>query len=301
MTDNTRKAHVCPLCKCNKASDFHQLESFGYSVKYYQCSNCGLIFQDVNESQAGDPEFYKEIYRKIYQTSEAPTPKDLRIQQQRAENEVAFLIQNNVKSIKRALDIGASAGELLDTYRYKYACQVVGVEPGRLYREFAEARGIEMFESLEVLLAKDVKCFDLISMMHVLEHVNDPLEMLKGLRENLLTPDGHLLIEVPNFYAHDSFELAHLICFTKHSLIQLLESAGYDIVAVKSHGFPRSKLLNLYLTVLITPNHKEAKKFSVKLDRRVGLKRKIGFFYRRIVQKLFPGQAWLPTDFKGLN
>jgi len=300
MTDNTDKPHVCPLCKCVDAIEFHQLESFDYPVKYYQCSSCGLIFQDVNESQAGNPEFYKEIYRKIYQTSEAPTSKDLRIQQKRAENEVAFLRQNGVNTINKALDIGASAGELLDTYRKMYNCDVVGVEPGKLYREFSEARGIEMFASLDDLLAKDTMRFELISMMHVLEHLNDPLETLVSLRENLLSPDGYILIEVPNFYVHDSFELAHLTCFTKHSLIQMLKLAGYDIVVVKSHGYPRSKLLNLYLTILARPKLKEAELSSVNPDRLVKLKRKVGFLYRRILQKLFPGQAWLPADPKGM-
>lgn len=301
MTDNTGKPHVCLLCKCVNALEFHQMESFGYPVKYYQCSNCGLIFQDEAESQAGDPEFYKEIYRKIYQTSEAPTPKDLRIQQKRAVNEIAFLEQFGVSRVKRVLDIGASAGELLDTYRNKYSCQVVGVEPGRLYREYAEARGNEMFESLEALLAKKVARFDLISMMHVLEHLNDPLDTLIRLREKLLTPQGHLLIEVPNFYAHDSFELAHLTCFTKHSLIQTLKLAGYNIYAVKVHGYPRSKVLNLYLTILATPMHKGDTQYSIKPDRLVKFKRKLGLLYRKMIQKVFPKQAWLPTDPEGKN
>lgn len=157
-----------------------------------------------------------------------------------------------------------------------------------------------MFAAIDELMDEDTVRFDLISMMHVLEHLNDPLETLVKLRNNLLTSDGYILIEVPNFYAHDSYEIAHLTCFTKHSLIQTLRLAGYDIVAGKEHGFPRSKVLNLYLTILATPKRNERKGYSLKPDRMVRSKRRLGFLYRKIMQKLFPRHAWLPTDSEGL-
>ena len=113
--------------------------------------------------------------------------------------------------------------------------------------------GLKMYESLEELKASSPHRFDLVSLMHVLEHLADPVTSLRDIRESLMTPNGYLLIEVPNFYAHDSYELAHLACYTRHSLRQLLAQSGFKVVALRVHGFPRPELLNLYLTVLATP------------------------------------------------
>jgi 2-polyprenyl-3-methyl-5-hydroxy-6-metoxy-1,4-benzoquinol methylase len=291
--DNQR---ICPLCKSEHNSAFERIKSFGFALIYYQCSNCGLVFQSAAESQASGPTFYEETYRKVYQSSEAPTPKDIKIQQQRALNQVRRLKQFGVKDVRRALDVGASTGVLLDTIGSSFNAQTVGIEPGRVYRQFAEAKGLEMVASLEDLLEAKPERFDLISLMHVLEHLADPLETLIILRESLLTEEGYLLIEVPNFYAHDSYELAHLTCFTPHSLREMVRQAGYQVVREEKHGFPRSKILKLYLTILAKPVGDTPTLQSVKPESLVRLKRSTGMFYRKIMQKVVPGLVWLPTE-----
>jgi hypothetical protein len=97
---------------------------------------------------------------------------------------------------------------------------------------------------------------------------------------------------VPNFYAHDSYELAHLACYTPHTLREVLRQAGYDLVHFERHGVPRSGILNLYLTVLARPLA-QAAPVAVRPERSVSFKRKLAMLYRRLVQKLFPHRAWL--------
>jgi len=77
---------------------------------------------------------------------------------------------------------------------------------------------LTVYPSLDDLGQADGGRFDLVSMAHVLEHIPNPVEYLSDLRERYLTPDGWLLIEVPNLYAHDSFEIAHSIAFSSHTL-----------------------------------------------------------------------------------
>jgi 2-polyprenyl-3-methyl-5-hydroxy-6-metoxy-1,4-benzoquinol methylase len=295
MMNEMIKLHVCPLCKCTHAKEFHHTDSFGIRIMYYQCAACGFIFQDPNESQAADPEFYEQTYRKIYQDNESPTPKDLDIQRQRAEHTNSWLKANGIKYVKNVLDIGASAGVLLNQFRTNYGCSVSGVEPGKMYREFASTSGVKMVASLEELKASSPDRFDLVSLMHVLEHIPDPITGLRDIREGLMTSDGHLLIEVPNFYAHDSYELAHLACYTRHSLRQLLAEAGFKVIAMRTHGFPRSRLLKLYLTAFAKPASPDEVTLKVKPERFVALKRRLGMIYRRILQKFFPHLTWLPV------
>jgi len=284
----------CLLCGSDQKIIFARVESFTFPLVYYQCENCGLIYQSRKESQAANPEFYRTTYRRIYQESEEPTPKDLWVQEQRAQHLIDILTHHSKTTPERVLDIGSSAGVLLQQFQKSFGSDVVGVEPGDAYRAFADESGIEMKESIGALSASDHGKFDLVSMSHVLEHLTDPVEDLKRIKLELLKEDGTLLLEVPNFYAHDSYELAHLACYTPHTLREVLKQAGFRLVYLKRHGVPRSKILNLYLTVIAKVSPKVNGVPEINKDQCVGLKRNISMLYRRLMQKLFPHKAWLP-------
>jgi 2-polyprenyl-3-methyl-5-hydroxy-6-metoxy-1,4-benzoquinol methylase/predicted RNA-binding Zn-ribbon protein involved in translation (DUF1610 family) len=289
-------AFQCPLCGSKSQKIFQELKSFGLTVRYYQCLNCGLVFQNPAESQAGDPKFYAQAYRQVYQHSDQPTPKDLRQQRLRAEHASQFLKENGFRKLGRTLDIGASSGLFLETLRDHFGAQVNGVELGQAYREVAAAKGISMFESLEKLEESKPEKFEFVSLMHVLEHLNDPIEKLVEIREHLLDPSGFLLVEVPNFYAHDSFEIAHLTCFSPHTLKQCLAKAGYEIVRFQTHGLPRSRTLKLFLTVLARPAHENPSNFQMKPEHFVHIKRNIGMLWRKIMSRILPKITWLPLE-----
>lgn len=284
----------CLLCGSEHYEDFARVDSFGFPLVYFQCVDCELIYQSPDANQASDPGFYAEAYRQIYQSSVEPTPKDLWVQEHRAYALVSILQSLKIHPPERILDIGASTGVLLESFRNIFGGDVIGVEPGDAYRTHAEQRGIEMYPSIEKLVETNPPRFDLISMIHVLEHLADPVGVLKMIRTNLLKDSGVLLLEVPNFYAHDSYELAHLVCYTPHTTQQVLRQAGYHVFFFHRHGFPRSSVLNLYLTLLAQPLPDDAPLPPVKPDKWVKTKRQMGLYYRRAMQKLFPNQAWLP-------
>ena len=270
------------------------MNSFGFPLVYYQCDNCGLIFQSAKESRAADPEFYAETYRQIYQSSEEPTEKDLCVQQKRADHLVSLVESRTSLKPVRALDIGASTGILLKSLQRAFGCEVVGVELGDAYRAYAERSGLKMYPSLEDLAADNPKKFDFVSLVHVLEHLPDPVSTLQHIRHELLSADGLLLLEVPNFYAHDSYELAHLTCFTPHTLRETARQAGYEVSFLENHGQPRSDVLNLYTTLLAEPLPAEVKPTRLLPERFVKMKRNLGMLNRRVLQKVFPHTAWLP-------
>jgi SAM-dependent methyltransferase len=284
---------TCLLCGSEHQHPFAVVDSFGFPLKYVQCDRCGLVFQSQEDSQAVDPEFYAATYRRIYQSSEGPTAKDLWVQDQRARHLIAVLRSEGAGQVRRALDIGASAGVLLQAFQEAYGCEVTGVEPGDAYRAFAAKQGLVMFASLPELAERRPERFDLVSLSHVLEHLPEPLATLQTVRRDLLTPDGVLLLEVPNFYAHDSYELAHLACYTPHTLREVVRQAGFDTVRMVRHGVPRSAMLNLYLTVAARPAAETGLR-PIRPEKNVKLKRRVGFLYRRAVQRLSPHRAWLP-------
>ena len=180
---------------------------------------------------------------------------------------------------------------MLAALREAYQAEAVGVEPGNAYRALAEAEGLRMFPSLESLLASQPQPFDLVSLMHVLEHFDDPLGSLRQIREKLLSPQGWLLLEVPNFYAHNSYELAHLSCFTEHTLSEMLKQAGYEIMHTRKHGYPRSETLELYLTVLARPEIEPDDNIAIIPERNVALKRSLGTLNRNMLTRLMPDKT----------
>ena len=282
----------CLLCGSEKSKCYKTIESFGHPVSYYLCQNCGFVYQNEAEAIATDEAFYEENYRTLYQDSEEPTAKDLRQQTLRALDQAKFLRANHFAP-KNVLDIGASTGLLLETFREEFGAEVTGVEPGNAYRTTAEKRDIQMFSSLESLRETNREGFDLVTMMHVLEHLPDPLATLREIRQELLTSNGALLIEVPNFYAHDSYELAHLSCFTPHSLKEILRLAGYEVKAFRKHGHPRSKTLDLYIGALARPIITENEPTPARHECCVPLKRNLAMLWRKVITRLRPKVSWL--------
>lgn len=280
----------CPLCGDRESSLFDQRAFHGESVTNRICARCGLVFQSPRRTAEELAGFYENEYRQLYQGSAGPTPKDLAVQDGRAETLLAFA-GPRIERISRHLDIGCSAGLLLQYFQGKFHCQTVGVEPGKAYREFAQRQGFRVYPSLEELQASGEGPFDLVSLAHVLEHIPEPVIYLDSLRKTLLAPDGRLLVEVPNLYAHDSFEVAHLVAFSLHTLNQVLRKSGFEVLTWQQHGQPRSRLIPLYVTVLARPLP-SPKPFQIQPDHGVRLKRQLGLLHRRLLSRLLPQLAW---------
>lgn len=142
----------------------------------------------------------------------------------------------------RALDVGAGDGAFLRVLEDLGFEEVEGVEPSRAAREAAPPalRPLireEVFDSDRY----DRGRFDLVSALHVADHMPYPLEALTGVRR-LLCEGGRLLV-----VCHDEsaainrlmgtrspiYDVEHLQLFSPRTLAALLERAGYHDVSVR--------------------------------------------------------------------
>lgn len=287
-------AAYCPLCDGIQSSPFDRQIFHGQTVTNLICDTCGLVYQSPRMTKDELDAFYERRYRELYQGSEGPSSKDLAVQYQRAQALTNF-VRGPVNIVTRHLDIGCSAGTLLLHFKKVYGCQPIGIEPGIAYRKYAKDQGLTVYPTLDEMKATDGLYFDLVSMAHVLEHLPDPVAYLTALREEVLEPDGHLLLEVPNLFAHDSFEVAHLVSYSSHTLTETLRKSGFRILLLRQHGRPRSMVLPLYITAIAKPD-RHIHAYRVKPERNVKFKRDLGMLRRRILTRLFPRQAWIPAD-----
>jgi SAM-dependent methyltransferase len=298
-----RVVDLCPLCGYEHHEPFETFNDGSFTLTYQMCSNCGLVFQSPCMDSHELARFYVSGYRQSVQGTEEPTNKDLRIQAGRARHQLQ-LLKPIVPTVSRHLDIGSSSGAFLKMLSGHYGCESIGIEPGDIYRKRSSADGLEVYAELANIEPKYRGSFDLISMSHVLEHLLDPFTYLTQLREQWMTPEGHLLIEVPNLFGHQSVELSHLVLFSPHTLHQMLVLTGFEVLRMFTHGNPRSPLLRLYITVIgrVGSNDRDPSKLTFS-SRGVRTRRILGMWMKDFLSHCFPRWTWrsLPNLENGIS
>lgn len=144
---------------------------------YYKSENY-ISHTDSNKS------FFDKVYQKV---------KNITLQRKLS------LINSFKTSEKTILDVGAGTGDFLKVCKNK-KWQVTGIEPNLDARKIAERKGILLKENLfEITNQK----FDVITLWHVLEHVEDLKNYISQLKK-LLKREGKIIIAVPNFKSYDA-------------------------------------------------------------------------------------------------
>jgi len=228
--------HCCPLCASESFSLFATEVNRGTKLFYQICGRCGMVFLSPRMSSEDITLFYKTQYRMGDIEGDKPIQWVIENEKERASYQVGF-ISDWAKSPHRLLDIGASSGQLLRLASEKFGCDVIGVEPGDVYRVEA-SRAFKVYPDIETLITAGEARFDIITMSHVLEHLSEPIDFLFTLREHALNVNGALFIEVPNLYWHSCFEPAHLYAFSEETLKMMLRSAGFSVSYTETHNKP---------------------------------------------------------------
>jgi SAM-dependent methyltransferase len=284
----------CPLCNSSRQSLFDETQFKGIDVTNQICNQCGFVFQSPHMTSTELDSFYAGEYRSVYQGSEGPNPKDLKTQKGRADHLLDFT-KKYIDQVSNHLDIGCSAGILLREFQTHYHCNSVGVEPGDAYRTYAQSKGVLVYADINEVMAGSEEKFDLVSMAHVLEHLPDPVDFLTQLREQLMKPEGYLLVEVPNLYSHDCFEIAHMSCFSPHTLRETLIKSGFMVRTLVKHGYPKSPNLPLYVTAL-SKIRTDKIPISIRPESYVKQKREFGILKKRVMLRFFPNKTWNKFD-----
>ncbi len=147
-----------------------------------------------------------------------------------------------IKNPGSVLDIGAGTGDFLQRAR-ENEWDILGVEPNESARKLAMLKGVELRKDT---LDFPSNTFDVISLWHVLEHVEDLDEQIRELKR-LLKKDGLLIIAVPNYKSHDAqyykkywaaYDVPrHLWHFSQKSISKLFSKHEFMVVETKPLKF----------------------------------------------------------------
>lgn len=188
-----------------------------YSAKYKAFNNSAL------EVQESDREFHDAHRQDILDTIERLSARPIAGQ--------------------TVLDVGCGWGQAMQYFAAKGA-RCAGFDPAPEAVDYVRSRGLECVRAgMERMDVFGARRFDVVTLMNVLEHLADPLVVMREIRDKVLAPGGLLVIEVPNEF--NDFQQAgrqlhglthwwvappaHLNYFSASSLSAALRGSGYAV------------------------------------------------------------------------
>lgn len=154
---------------------------------------------------------------------------------------------------KRALDVGCAQGHLLGELAIR-GWKCIGIDANSSDVTTCMARGLIAMElDITTDLPASLGSFDLVVLADVLEHLPDPLRVLRSVH-SLLNPRARIVISVPNV-AHVSvraqllfgrfrystrgiLDCTHLRFFTRRTVMELLSDSDFSIHQITASAVP---------------------------------------------------------------
>jgi len=238
--------HVnCNLCGSNDGHLLVVEDGF----KFVKCMNCGLIYENPRPT----PDELNKHYEEEYLNPEIKVggvDNITYVQTNRGalyRRELEYIARIFPKG--KLLDVGSGFGIFLRIAK-EYGFDVMGVEPSKRDPNLAMSKyGLKIFTgTLEEADFPD-EHFDVVTMFDVLEHVDDPGQVLKEIHR-ILRKGGLLYLQVPNggylypkyrFFRkigikRGYFDPKHLTYFSPKTIKAMCEKNGFFDIEVFNPG-----------------------------------------------------------------
>ncbi len=251
---------ACWICGCRTLdrvwrdpfdlSDFERFGVYqhaGHTPSYVvRCGRCGF---GQPEALPTPPDFFEVLYRIPWSRASLDREFDLGYKDYIFERVIEGLDQRRGDLPRTVLDVGAHVGRFLHKAR-EAGWEAEGIELSAVTAEYARQRtGLQVHQSPAQDLAAKSQRYTAITLTDVLEHIPEPLPLVKDLR-SLLTPGGVIAIKVPHGPTQILKEalrrdllgqedagvmvrFVHVNHFTVDSLKQCLELAGFRDVTIE--------------------------------------------------------------------
>lgn len=188
------------------------------------------------------------------------------------------------KKSGRLLDVGCGTGAFLK-YAKDNNWDVTGIEPSKDCSVMANKLGVVVYNtSLERFAEDREEMFDAITLLNVLEHVPNPVDILLKAKSLLNSPSSIICISVPNDYSELQINAErklnkgkwwvaipdHINYFDFESLQRLIDVVGLEAV-YKTTDFPMELFLLMGDDYVGNPNigtecHKKRRNFELSIN-----------------------------------
>jgi len=240
------KCHICGkdnLCEVEKYSTLKRVTSdcqpWKSGGQLFYCEKCGSIQKIIDEKWLKEIQEIYDAYS-IYELSNGEEQPVFEKATGIPKTRSSKLIEQFLNVIKLPdqgdlLDVGCGNGALLKSFsKFKPEWKLAGSELSDKY--FEEILQIDNVENVYSCPIENIdRKFDVVTMLHLLEHISNPIDFLKKTR-GLLNDNGILLIQLPNCF-ENPFDLLiadHCTHFYLEFLKYVVVSAGYEIIFASS-------------------------------------------------------------------
>ena len=212
------------------------------------CPNCGCVQKVADEAWKKEVEQIYKSYS-IYRQGNGAEQSVFDVVSGRPSLRSALLLDRLKSKIKvpqkgRLLDIGCANGSFLKAFNEVMpSWSLVGTELNDKYRSV-----IEKLNSVEAFFTCSPSQvpghFDMVTMIHVLEHTSDPKGFLSAIWQKLL-PGGILVVEVPNYFENpfDLLNADHCIHYTSSLAQILMQEQGFEVLYASTDWIPKELTL----------------------------------------------------------
>jgi len=252
----------CNLCN---STDFRlavtakdRMHDIPGEYEYFECKNCGLLFINPQPPKEEVWKHYPKNYYS-YSTPNIPFKKFhvflYKVYFSKKTNillKVIFMpFRRILRTIKivpngKILDVGCGSGSFLNIPK-ELGFDCYGVEPGNFNKAYAKRNGFKIFHGkLEDARYKD-DFFDVITLNHVFEHVDDPMKCMKILKK-IIKKNGIIRIAVPqkDSFAYRTFKKywvqldapRHFFLYSEKTLKMYAKKSGLRIVQFRYISSP---------------------------------------------------------------
>jgi 2-polyprenyl-3-methyl-5-hydroxy-6-metoxy-1,4-benzoquinol methylase len=231
----------CPVC----GSDAHDLWATARDVEYCtseasynyrQCQACKVLFIDPVPIDS-----LQQIYPPNYYSYASPTGSAVHRVKNWLDRRFFSRILRGVSGANLSvLDVGGGAGWELSSVRdcdarITSTC-IVDMDPAAA--AVARQNGHEYYCGRVEDFTTDMR-YDVVMMLNVIEHVNDPAEVLRKIF-GLIRPGGIAVLKTPNYdaldariFRHKSWAGLHCprhwVLFTRESFASVAQRAGFTV------------------------------------------------------------------------
>jgi SAM-dependent methyltransferase len=269
---------VCPICG---SMQFTVVYPAGVAQinQVVTCDGCGLMYANPRRESADvvlmadERDFdWREIAPQMFEKEQVQL-KDM--------DNTRDLLEQLHPNRGTVIEIGCSFGFQLNEFR-KRGWEIEGVEPNHnSARHAQEALSITVQTSILEEAGIADESADVVVMLHVIEHIPDPVGTLSEIFR-VLKPGGHLVLETPR-YDTLTFRLlgkrersvscdGHILFFTDESLAKAYTKAGLRKVRLDYVG--RTLTLDrLVYNLGVMSKSKKLEERAIALARRLNLQR----------------------------
>ena len=239
----------CPICKSGNLSNFLITKDYSVTQESFaivECKRCSFKFTNPRPSEENIAKYYQSenyishsnkgnnLINTVYKAARYFTVK----------RKVKFI--SEFHSSGNLLDIGCGTGDFIQKAKEK-GWNVLGVEPGEeAQRHIPEKFRPFVYQNIKEIRLKNY--FHIVTLWHVLEHIYDLSETIKKIKK-LLSPEGRLVIAVPNCESFDAQHYKqywaaydvprHLYHFTPKTMQNLLATHKLRLIELLPYAFGR--------------------------------------------------------------